>query len=475
MRSTAEALETDDTQAPRACEAGDAQAPPGRDHRAMAPPPDASSDAESPSRERSSSPVPGARVDGVCDPAFAGVEAAFRENFESRNEIGAGVCLRIDGRTVVDLWGGHADAERTRAWERDTLVNAYSVGKGVTAMLVLSLVERGELDLDEKIAKVWPEFGVEGKADTTLRMLLAHRGGLTGVRRPLEAHVAYDWQAMAEALAEQSPDWTPGSAHGYHVNTFGFLVGEPVCRLLGLTFSESLRRRLTGPIDADFYVGLPDRLHARVAPIFEARSPDAAEPATSPVESARKHFMSDDAGADAERAALLARTYFNPPSLSGVGVVNSAPWRNASIPSTNGHGTARAVAELYDLFLNRDVSKGGLIGRGLREEAMSIQSDGIDRILGKPSRFGLGFQLAQSTRPIGRSEKGFGHFGYGGTLGFADPDAGLGFGYLMNRPGERWQTPRTNALVDAVYESLGAATLPELAKSREEGDDPATE
>jgi CubicO group peptidase (beta-lactamase class C family) len=389
------------------------------------------------------------RIDGDCDPAFAGVEEAFRENFRSRNEIGAALCVRVGGRVVVDLWGGHRDAARTRPWTRDTLVNAYSVGKGITAMLVLSLVERGELDLDEPVARRWPEFAAEGKSEITLRMLLAHRGGLPGVRRPLPEDAMLDWQTMTSALAAQAPWWPPDRAHGYHVNTHGFLVGHPVVRRLGLSFADALRERVTGPAGADFHIGLPRTEHARVATIV-----DGARGPVTDVDEAVAAFVGSG---DAERDAMLASVYFNPPGLSGFGTVNTPGWRLASIPSTNSHGTARAVATLYDLFLRRDVGAGGLVGSGLRDEARRIHSDGVDRVLGKPSRFGLGFQLTQPTRPIGRSDAGFGHFGYGGTLGFADPENEIAFGYLMNRPGERWSTPRTNTLVDAVYEALGVA------------------
>lgn len=390
---------------------------------------------------------------GHCDPAFAAVREAFAENFASRDEIGGAVCVRIEGRCVVDLWGGHHDRERTRPWERDTLVNAYSVGKGVTAMLILGAVERGDLDLDAPVARLWPEFASEGKEQTTLRMLLSHRGGHPGVRALLPENTMLDWRAMCEALAAQAPYWTPGEAHGYHVNTFGFLVGEPLLRTLGVSFSEALRQCLTGPADADFHIGLPATEHHRVAPIIEANS----APIKNAGEAVTEHLLPKGAEIASERAEMLSRTYFNPSGLSGFGIVNEAPWRSASIPSTNGHGTARAVAELYDRFLHLAPDKGGIVGPGLRAEARRIHSDGEDRILGKPSRFGLGFQLSQPTRPVGRSESGFGHFGYGGTLGFADPESGVAFGYLMNRPGQRWLTPRSNALVDAVYESLGVA------------------
>lgn len=400
-------------------------------------------------------------LQGHADPAFRAVEDAFRENFRSRNEVGGAVCVRVDGRTVVDLWGGHRDAARTSPWQRDTLVNAYSVGKGIAAMLVLSLVERGELELDSPIATIWPEFAVRGKSQTTLRMLLSHQAGLPGVRRPLAADAMFDWEVMTGALAAQAPYWEPGSAHGYHVNTHGFLVGEPVCRRLGLRFRDALQERICRPRAADFHVGLPDSEHARVASIVEPER--AASDATHGAESdttepgalARKHFGSGNDETD----SMLGNVYFNPRGLSGTGIVNQADWRRASIPSTNGHGTARAVAALYDAFMRLDPAQGGFVGPGLRAEATAIVSDGIDRVLGKPSRFGLGFQLAQPTRPMGGSPSGYGHFGYGGTLGFADPESGVAFGYLMNRPGERWQTPRTNALVGAVYEALGKRAL----------------
>jgi CubicO group peptidase (beta-lactamase class C family) len=396
-------------------------------------------------------------IDGEVDSRFEVVEAAFRENFASRDEIGGALCVRVDGRVVVDLWGGHLDRARTRAWQRDTLVNAYSVGKGLAAMLVLALVERGELDLDTPVERLWPEFAAEGKAGTTLRMLMAHQGGLPGVRAPLPPEAVYDWDRMCEALASQAPWWEPGTAHGYHVNTHGFLGGELVCRVLGRRYADAFRDRIASPYEADFHIGLPSAEHLRVAPVIEPpRPPERDLGPEGALEMARRHFGSGDD----EQDQLLASVYFNPMGLSGVGTVNTSDWRCASVPSTNGHGTARAVACLYDAFFRLDPTDGGIVGPGLRAEATSIVADGIDRVLGKPSRFGVGFQLSQPTRRIGGGDRAFGHFGYGGTLGFADPESGVAFGYLMNRPGERWQTPRTNSIVEAVYAALGRPLPP---------------
>ena len=389
-------------------------------------------------------------VTGLCDPAFADVAHAFRENFRARNELGAAVCVRVGGRVVVDLWGGHRDVDRARPWQRDTLVNIYSVGKGIASMLVLALVERDELALDRPVREIWPEIAAAGKAGLTLRMLLAHRGGLPGVRRPLPPEAMYDWSTMTAALAAQAPYWEPGAAHGYHVNTHGFLIGEPVVRRLAMPFGVALRERLTGPLEADYHVGLPAHEHARVAPIAEA----AAAPVVDAQSAVRAHLTSGDPRTD----EMLASVYFNPLGISGFGIVNRPEWRRAAIPSTNAHATARAVALLYDVFMHRDAAAGGIVGPGLRAQACSIQADGPDRVLGKHSRFGLGFQLSRPGRRIGGSDRGYGHFGYGGSLGFADPASGVAFAYLTNRPGKRFESERTDALLEPLYRSLGACS-----------------
>jgi CubicO group peptidase (beta-lactamase class C family) len=343
------------------------------------------------------------------------------------------------------------DAERTRPWRRDTLVNAYSVGKGVLAILALSCVEEGLVDLDAPVASLWPEFAAHGKDRLTVRGLMGHRAGLPGVRELLAPDAAYDWAGMCAALAAQAPWWEPGSDHGYHVNTQGFLVGEVLRRATGVPVGRLLRERLCGPLGADYGWGLPAREHARVSTVFAPQVP-----LTTPAQWALAFPPTGDEAHD----TMVWRTYFNPPGLSGIGTVNTAPWRQAVIPSTNGHGDARAVAALYDAHLRGGAAGAGSGGRvrvagaGLRAEAVEIVSDGPDRVLGRPSRFGLGFQLPQPTRAIGPSASAYGHFGYGGSLGMADPDASLAFAFVTNRPGDRWQTPRTQRLLAAVYGCL---------------------
>jgi len=385
-------------------------------------------------------------IDGDCDDRFSAVREAFAVNFAEEDEIGAGVCARVDGRTVVDLWGGHRDAARTRIWERDTLVNAYSVGKGVVAMLLLSSVEAGMLDLDAPVSRCWPEFEAGGKGDVTVRELASHQAGLPAVRVRLPEDAWLDWAMMCSALADQEPYWDPGTTHGYHTNTFGFLLGEVIRRATGVAIGEALARVMAEVGVDGFYYGLPQREHGRAAEIV---APQAV------LTTREQWAMAFPPTGDEEHDTMIWHSYFNPSGLSGIGSVNTAAWRSAVVPSTNGHGTARAVAALYDSMLGRPLRGCAWPGKALLGDATAIQVDGPDRVLGRDSRFGVGFQLTMPGRPLGPNDGSFGHYGYGGALGFADPEAGVAFGYLMNRPGDRWRTPRTQRLVDAVYASLG--------------------
>lgn len=384
-------------------------------------------------------------LEGRCDTRFAALRDALAANFSEDDEVGAGLCIYVGGACVVDLWGGFRDAARTVPWTQDTLVNAFSVGKGVLAMLVLTLVERGELALDVPVARIWPEFAASGKGSLTVRALLAHRAGLPAVRERLAEDALYNWPRMCSALARQAPYWEPGAAHGYHVNTYGFLAGELVRRVARCDVGEALARFVTAPAGADFHYGLPAREHARVADIVTLLPVLRDE---------SQWALAFPPSGDADRDRMIWHAYFNPSGLSGAGTVNTAAWRRAAIPSTNGHGTARGVARLYAAFLRGGPPGARWVGDALRAEARAIHADGEDRVTGRPSRFGLGFQLAQPARTIGTSPNAFGHFGFGGTLGFADPDAGVAFGYLMNRPGERWHHPRTERLLDALYACL---------------------
>lgn len=380
-------------------------------------------------------------IEGSCDARFAAVRDAFAGNFRTHGEVGAALAVTIDGRTVVDLWAGHADAARRTPWRRDTLVNVFSVSKALTTICVLRLVERGLLDLDAPIARLWPEFAASGKEAITLRQVLSHRAALPAVRATLPEGAMLDWAQMTAALAAQEPWWHPGERHGYHVNTFGFLAGELARRARGRSIGTLLREEVARPLDADVHIGLAPAQHGRVAEFLWTADIPPAPP---------------DPAALPDELALQWCTYFNPPGISGSGGwVNRAAWRAGEVPSTNGHATARGIARVFAAL----AADGALDGvHVLAPESITAatveHARGDDLILQRPTRFGLGFQLTQPERPLGPNPRTFGHFGSGGALGFADPDAGLSFGYVMNHMGPRWQNPRNAALIDAVYACL---------------------
>jgi CubicO group peptidase (beta-lactamase class C family) len=244
---------------------------------------------------------------------------------------------------------------------------------------------------------------------------------------------------MTAALAAQEPWWEPGTGHGYHVNTFGFLTGEVIRRVTGSTVGELLRTEIAGPLGADIHIGLPAAEHSRVATFSWPGPPPAAE---------------EPPGLDSVQL-MRHNAYFNPAGLSGSGFINSPEWRAAEVPSANAHGTARGVARVYAaLAAGGRLDGTSIIDPAALADATSEQVYGPDLVLNRPSRFGLGFQLTQPERPLGPGPSAFGHFGAGGSLGFCDPDAGLAFGYVMNQMGPRWQNPRTRALIDAAYASL---------------------
>jgi CubicO group peptidase (beta-lactamase class C family) len=386
-------------------------------------------------------------VRGHCDPRFTRVRDAFAEILVSGAEVGAALAVCLDTRPVIDLWGGHADAARARPWERDTLVNLYSVGKAVSAVCALRLVEAGRLDLETPVARYWPEFAQANKGDIPVRWILTHQVALPAIARPLPSGAWRHWDVMTEALAAQAPWWEPGAGHGYHVNMQGFLVGELVRRITGTTYGTYLRESLAGPAGLDFFVGLTPALEARCAELVPR--PASAEDA------ALRQALSADPATLSGLALMRVNAYRNPPEVSGTGVVNTHAWRAAEVPSTNGHGTARGVARLYAALAGDGTLDGArILAPELIARACAPAADGDDIVLGRPTRFGLGFQLTMAERPLGPNPRAFGHFGAGGSLGFADPDAHVAFGYAMNQGRAGWQHKHVRHLIDLVYAAL---------------------
>ncbi len=375
------------------------------------------------------------QVSGSCDAAFRPVRDAFAGNFSERGELGAAVSVMVGGRLVAELAGGSRDAAGTQPWTADTLVNVFSVGKGVLAACLARLAGRGLLDPDSRVARYWPEFAAAGKGAVSVRELLSHQACLPALHAKLAPGSALDWRFMTSLLAAEEPWWPPGSGHGYHVNTFGFLGGELLRRTTGLLPGEYLRREIAGPIGADVYIGLTAAQFPRVAE-FHWPDPPADAGVTSP-------------GVPSMKMAQAA--YFNPPDLSGAGVINTAAWRAAQVPSANAHATATGIARLYAPLA---AGGGAVVDQGALAAATAEQVYGDDLVLRRPSRFGLGFQLTHPEREFGPGPGCFGHFGAGGSVGFCDPDAQLAFGYVTNQMGPRWRNPRNRALIDACYACL---------------------
>jgi CubicO group peptidase (beta-lactamase class C family) len=378
-------------------------------------------------------------IHGTCDAAFHAVRDAFQNNFIEHGEIGASVYITVNGVKVVDLWGGFSNPEKTSTWQEDQLVNAFSIGKGVTAVVAAQCVANGLVSYETRVASLWPEFAVQGKEELTLRDLLGHRAGLPAIRKRLAPNAMFDWKHMTDSLASEEPWWTPGTEHGYHVNTYGFLVGEMLRRATGKSVGRLISEYIAGPLQVEIYLGTPVELHSRIADYEWPNDP----------------FPEQEPAGLNEEQLLQFNTYYNPSGLSGAGVVNSEPWRLAEMPSTNVHASARAISILYTSLAHGGTHDNvSLLPKEVLNTASSEVSNGDDRILHRTSRFAHGFQLPIPERGFGPNPESFGHFGAGGSVGFCDPKAKVGFGYVMNQMGPRWQNPRNRALIDSLYSCL---------------------
>ncbi len=392
-----------------------------------------------------------APIHGVCDPRFVRVREEFARGFGElagdalRGEIGAAVAATVGGRLVLDLWAGDADPDRRRRWQRDTLANVYSTSKGIIAVAALRLVEQGRLSLDAPVARYWPEFAGHGKEAVQVGMLLSHRSGLAALHEPLAPDAIYDWAGMTAALAAEQPWWRPGERHGYHALTYGWLIGELIRRVTSEMPSKYLRNALAEPLGLDLHLGLDPACDERTAELtpLPLGAPDSEQAAL--IERIR-----------GDRQSLSAKAFTNPRALLVPGVVNTRAWRRAEIPAANIHTTARALARLYAaLAVGGELEGVRVLGAEGLAGCYAEQSAGFDEVLRIATRFSLGFMLSQPHARFGPGARAFGHPGAGGSLGFADPDAAVSFGYVPNRLGASvLLDPRPAALVDAFYGCL---------------------
>jgi CubicO group peptidase (beta-lactamase class C family) len=365
-------------------------------------------------------------VEGTCANEFAEVRDVFESSF-ANGEVGAGVCVYVDGEEVVDLWGGWADGARTRPWKQDTIVNTFSTTKGMTTICAHRLIEQGLLDVDERVATYWPEFAQAGKDGVTVRHLLTHQAGLPGIKEQLAGDDRIDWHAVTTALAAQEPAWEPGTRAMYHAVTFGYLVGEVVRRIDGRSLGTYFREEVAQPLDADFFIGFGPELDDRCAEVLPPQAEGEGAPAA------------------AATGAMARGTH-------------TRAWRAAEIPAANGHGTARGVARPYAALARGGELDGVRILRPETIEAATVRqhpSGGATAdapIPGAPARtgaagltglpFALGFMaVGEFVRLRAGAAEGedvpggrmFGHPGAGGSMGAADPDKRIGFGYVMNQ------------------------------------------
>jgi CubicO group peptidase (beta-lactamase class C family) len=370
----------------------------------------------------------------------------FRENFEKFGELGAAVSIWQDGKPIVDLYSGFCDARHEKPWEADTLVLIWSATKGLASACVLYVLQEHRIGIDRTVAEFWPEFVQAGKEKITLSQLLSHQAGLCA----LDARVdVLDYGAVIRALEAQEPLWPPGTAHGYHARTFGFLLDELVRRIAGKTLSQYWREVFAQPLDLDLWIGLPERENPRVATVYAAKSGRPPEP--------KNRQSGSDFYLDLVTPGTLARkTFSSPYGLKSVSEMNTPAVRAQPIVSFGGIGSASALAKFYSMLAN-----GGNLGEQtfFSEETIAWMtttlSDGMDRVFQIPTAFSAGFMKDPrntARRMFGASPNAFGHPGAGGSQAFADPENRISFAYVMNQM-EQSLLPNEKSvrLVDAVY------------------------
>ena len=377
-------------------------------------------------------------IQGFCDDRFAAVRDVFIENFTERNDIGASFAVTLEGEYVVDIWGGHRDAERTTPWDADTLVNVYSTSKTMTFISALVLADRGQLDFNAPVTQYWPEYGVNGKQGTLVSHFMSHTAGVPGFVPRLDTAELCDWNSATANLAAQVPWWEPGTQSGYHAITQGFLIGELVRRITGKSFGTFFREEIAGPMSADFHIGLEAKDLHRVSDVISAPAPTNGAAQIRP------------------NLNTIAGRTFASASVRDT-IVNSAEWRHAEIPAANGHGNARAVVQAQTALANGGRAFGvELLSPAGCRRALEQQTDGKDVVLGLPIRFGMGYALPNKLMPMSpKGSTGIFWGGFGGSTIVVDLDRHICLSYVMNRLGSSITGgDRGGLLGDTVYKCL---------------------
>ncbi|MYT11565.1 serine hydrolase [Streptomyces sp. SID4951] len=368
-------------------------------------------------------------VQGTVEDGFEPVRDAFVANFARRGERGAAVAVYRHGRKVVDLWGGTRDGDAGRhaadaaPWEAGTAQVIRSATKGIAAVVPLLLHQRGQLDLDAPVGTYWPEFKAAGKERVLVRHLLSHRAGLPVLDTPLTPDQAIDGVSGPAALAAQAPAWEPGTDHGYHAQTYSWLLGELVLRATGRTIGSWVADEIAGPLGLDLWIGLPAEAQSRVGRLAAVEPP--APPAASGLRVRPKQSVAD---AYADPGSLTSRAFA---AISPAPDENAPEYRAAELPASAGVATARSLARCYAALIGPVDGRARLFAPATLTLARTEESAGLDRTLLVATRFGLGFMLHGPSSPL-LAPGAFGHPGRGGALACADPESGLAFGYVTN-------------------------------------------
>lgn len=377
-----------------------------------------------------------AAIEGFVAPGFEGVKAAFAANFEGGGkvrEVGASFAAYHDGRLVADLWGGFANAARTRSWRQDTLANVWSSTKGAAAVAVARLVDQGALRYEDRVSDHWPEYAQAGKGETTVAHVMSHQAGLPGFVEPTATDDLFDWPACIDKLERQAPAWRPGEATSYHALTYGFLAGEIIRRVSGQSAGAYLQAGICGPLGCDFYVGLPEPLESRMAEMIAPSSPPSVAKMTP--------------------EGMMAVTN---PNLDPA-APNRRAWRAAELPAANGQANALGLARLYAMLAQGGSLDGQTI---LSPEGVARMTSPADAPAGRRDLF-LGFTdswamgvILNTPKVYGSNPRAYGHSGWGGSFGAADPDAKVAMGYVCNQMApDLVGDPRTAGLCRSVLDA----------------------
>lgn len=384
-----------------------------------------------------------AAVQGYCDPKFEKLKSLLENGINSGEEIGASLAVNLDGKMVVDIYGGFKDEARTKPWSKDTIVNVWSSTKTISALAILMLHDRGLLDVNENVSKYWPEFATNGKEDIKVRHLMSHSSGVSGWEQPVTVQDLYDTKASTDRLAQQPPWFKPGSSSGYHAVTMGHLLGELVRRVSGKPLKQFVSEEIAEPLGADLQIGAQESDWERIAPVV---APPAAD------------FSMLDPN------SITIRTFTGP--IMKAEDANTADWRRAELGAVNGNTNARALCQILSaISLGGTVNGHKLLSQKTIDMIFEEQTDGIDLVIGVPVRFGIGYAISgggseQSMPflPKGKDRRVCTWGGWGGSWEVMDLDNRLTFAYTMNKMGAGvLGSDRTASLINTCYEILGSS------------------